>query len=289
MPVHTEHRVLHRSECFELGEFVARPSETGAVRESVALSHLMVFPRSCSEVVQEHDEPIIATPNQALFYNKGCRYTCRIIGGESEVTTYVRLSEQTIADCLRALGSRGASGSNPIPIRRAALQPGEYLMHWRAVARASGVTPDALQVDELLHTLLGALITRGLEDSRERRGGAPSKRDFARWACEVIAGSYREPLTVHTIAERVGVSPFYLCRVFRGETGTTMHAYRDALRLRDSLGRLMDGGVPLSRLAVELGYSSQSHFTASFRRHFGLPPHAAVRKLAAVRDFVARN
>jgi AraC-like DNA-binding protein len=289
MPVHTEHRVLHRSECFELGEFLARPHAPSDVRESVALSHLMVFPRSCSEVVQERGEPIIATPNQALFYNKGCRYTCRIIGGESEVTTYVRLSETTVADCLRTLGVSGSRGGGPLPIRRAAMRSGEYLAHWRAVARASRGTPDALQVDELLHGLLGTLVLRGIEESRSRADAAPSKRDFARWACEVIAGSYREPLTVHEIAERVGVSPFYLCRVFRAETGTTMHAYRDALRLRDSVGRLMDGGVTLSRLAVEMGYSSQSHYTASFRRHFGLPPHAAVRKLGDDPGFLARN
>jgi AraC-like DNA-binding protein len=31
----------------------------------------------------------------------------------------------------------------------------------------------------------------------------------------------------------------------------------------------------LTRLALDLGYSSHSHFTASFRRAFGLTPSAA--------------
>ena len=42
------------------------------------------------------------------------------------------------------------------------------------------------------------------------------------------------------------------------------------------------GERDLSRLALDLGYSSHSHFTAAFRRSFDVPPSAA-RKLLIVR------
>ena len=69
----------------------------------------------------------------------------------------------------------------------------------------------------------------------------------------------------------MGTSPFHLARVFRRESGLTIHAYVHQLRLRTALERVMDR-EDLSRVAVDLGYATHSHFTASFRRSFGVPP-----------------
>jgi AraC-like DNA-binding protein len=46
------------------------------------------------------------------------------------------------------------------------------------------------------------------------------------------------------------------------------------LRLRASLERLAAGAVDLTALALELGFSSHSHFTDSFRKEFGCTPSA---------------
>ena len=75
---------------------------------------------------------------------------------------------------------------------------------------------------------------------------------------------------------------FHLCRSFRRATGLTLHAYRDEVRLRLALERLQHGERDLSRLALDLGYSSHSHFTAAFRHTFDMPPSTA-RKLLIVR------
>jgi AraC-like DNA-binding protein len=48
--------------------------------------------------------------------------------------------------------------------------------------------------------------------------------------------------------------------------------YRHELRLRLALDRLRDPNVDLTDLSLDLGYSSHSHFTARFRRHFGIVP-----------------
>jgi len=64
---------------------------------------------------------------------------------------------------------------------------------------------------------------------------------------------------------------FHLCRVFRTATGTSLHAYRSQLRLREALGRVPDA-ADLTALALDLGYASHSHFTQAFRRAFGTTP-----------------
>ena len=51
-----------------------------------------------------------------------------------------------------------------------------------------------------------------------------------------------------------------------------IHRYLTQLRLRSSLERLADGANDLTALALELGFSSHSHFTDAFRREFGHAP-----------------
>ena len=93
-------------------------------------------------------------------------------------------------------------------------------------------------------------------------------------ACELLGRRFTEPMTLAEIAAAIGTSPFHLCRSFRRATGTTLHEYRNQLRLRSALDRL-EAADDLSQLALELGYSSHSHFTAAFRRSFGFTPSMA--------------
>jgi AraC-like DNA-binding protein len=67
--------------------------------------------------------------------------------------------------------------------------------------------------------------------------------------------------------------------VFQERTGVPVHRYLTLLRLRASLERLAEGASDLTELALELGFSSHSHFTDAFRREFGFSP-SDVRKNA---------
>ena len=65
---------------------------------------------------------------------------------------------------------------------------------------------------------------------------------------------------------------FHLAGVFKSRTGVSLHAYRNQLRLRAALERMHNRGVDLVEIALDLGFSSHSHFTETFRRHFGATP-----------------
>jgi methylphosphotriester-DNA--protein-cysteine methyltransferase len=60
------------------------------------------------------------------------------------------------------------------------------------------------------------------------------------------------------IAKAVGASTFHMCRVFRRETGMSIHAYRTELRLRHALEALDRPDVDLLSLALDVGYSGQA-------------------------------
>jgi len=108
----------------------------------------------------------------------------------------------------------------------------------------------------------------------------------------VLAKAFREGMTLDALARAVFSSPFHLARVFRRETGISLHTHWNKLRLRQALQEIADGASDLTRLALELGFSSHSHFTQAFTREFGEPPSRIRRSLAsrkASRTSIARN
>lgn len=68
-----------------------------------------------------------------------------------------------------------------------------------------------------------------------------------------------------------GIAPRTLTRRFALETGFSFTAWRQRVRLLRALERLA-AGVPVTRVALELGYDNVSAFIALFRRTFGVTP-----------------
>ena len=65
--------------------------------------------------------------------------------------------------------------------------------------------------------------------------------------------------------------------------GETISGYLLRLRLAAALHRIAEGERNLARLAVELGFSHHSHFSARFRSVFGCTPVRARGALTAPR------
>jgi AraC family transcriptional regulator len=67
--------------------------------------------------------------------------------------------------------------------------------------------------------------------------------------------------------------------VFKEQTGVGLHGYIVQLRLRRALAYLEDPRCSLTQIAIGLGFSSHSHFTAAFRQVFAVSPSRARRLL----------
>ena len=78
-------------------------------------------------------------------------------------------------------------------------------------------------------------------------------------------------LTVDQLAELVYLSRYHFMRLFKAQTGTTVHAYVRQKRLL-SAARLIREGVPAGQAAVECGFNDYSAFSRAFRESFGVSP-----------------
>lgn len=91
-------------------------------------------------------------------------------------------------------------------------------------------------------------------------------------AKRAIARDLRRNITLRDLSRAMRCNPSRLCRAFRRFTGQTLTSYRHALRIQLAVERLREADIDLTELALELGYSSHSHFTHVFRRHLGITP-----------------
>lgn len=96
-----------------------------------------------------------------------------------------------------------------------------------------------------------------------------------RAAVHAVEADVGAPWSTGELADRVGVSRRTLERSFRHETGLGVRQWITRCRLLGSLEPLV-AGEPIGRIAVEVGYASQSAFSAAFKREFGLSPGAYV-------------
>ena len=81
-----------------------------------------------------------------------------------------------------------------------------------------------------------------------------------------------EPPTLADLSQKAGCSPFYLSRTFSRETGMTISQYLRRLRMEKAAELLRSGRFNVTEAALEVGYSSLSHFSHTFHQTFGCCP-----------------
>ena len=81
---------------------------------------------------------------------------------------------------------------------------------------------------------------------------------------EYIDAHLKIPPCLSDLGTRVGLSPSHFAKKFRQSTGLSLHRFVNRRRIRASLEALKDQGRPLSHIALEIGFSSQAHFTHMF-------------------------
>jgi len=88
---------------------------------------------------------------------------------------------------------------------------------------------------------------------------------------EALSAHPANPRSLDDWAGQVGASARTLTRLFIAETGMTFRDWRQQVRLLEALTRLGDG-QPVTSVALDLGYESQSAFISMFKRALGKTP-----------------
>lgn len=133
----------------------------------------------------------------------------------------------------------------------------------------------ALYVDELVHAMVVRLVRIYTANGRSSRRGPDRQvldRGEMRRVRDLIEDRLADNLSLEAIAGEVGVSSRSLSRACLRQWGTTVHQYVLSRRVERAKNLLLSTDLTVTSIALDTGFSSQSHLATAFRRVTGLTP-----------------
>lgn len=103
---------------------------------------------------------------------------------------------------------------------------------------------------------------------------------------EYIANHLDQELTRETLAECVHMNADYLGKIFKKENGISLKEYVTREKLQMACELLGKTDLPVSEVALRVGYRNFAHFSTAFRRFSGVSPVAF--RQAAVQDYKSK-
>jgi AraC family transcriptional regulator len=97
-------------------------------------------------------------------------------------------------------------------------------------------------------------------------------RERVQHVIQVLSRDLSEPPSLEELGREVGCSPFHLSRTFSQEMGMTIPQYLRQIRMEKAAELLKSGKFNVTEAALEVGYSSVSHFSNAFRETLGCCP-----------------
>ncbi len=101
---------------------------------------------------------------------------------------------------------------------------------------------------------------------------------LTRKAMAYIHEHFAEPIGREDVAQYVGVSEGYLSRCFTQETGLSLIHYLTRYRIQQAKHLLSAGVLPITEIALKVGFSDGNYFSRAFRKETGVSPLAYRRK-----------
>ena len=125
---------------------------------------------------------------------------------------------------------------------------------------------------EELGGFLKELVTQMVEIPVQALGGESS--ELIRRIREYISENYQRSFTLEELAEDVGRSKNYLCRVYKESTGDRIWEYATAFRMEQAKHLLAFSSLKIGEVASRVGYENSGYFTRVFKSRDGISPQA---------------
>jgi AraC-like DNA-binding protein len=109
-------------------------------------------------------------------------------------------------------------------------------------------------------------------------------RERVRGVVAILQRDLAQPPGLDAIGHEVGCSPFYLSRTFSKEMGMTIPQCLRTLRMQYAAELLKSGRCNVTEAAMEVGYSSLSHFSRAFCKAIGCCPAEYFSQTSAKAD-----
>ncbi|MBH8554777.1 helix-turn-helix transcriptional regulator [Nostocaceae cyanobacterium CENA357] len=105
---------------------------------------------------------------------------------------------------------------------------------------------------------------------QEYAGGLPLQK--LKQVVDYIHDHLAQEISLDAIANYLGMSRYYFCRLFKQSTGLSLHQYVIQQRVEQAKQLLAQGKMSIADIALACGFSHQSHLHRHFKRLTGVTP-----------------
>jgi AraC family transcriptional regulator len=153
----------------------------------------------------------------------------------------------------------------------------DALIHQLGLALLTELQTGGLAGPRYVASLTHALALHLLRNHAVFHRGPPTRTvglapHALRSVIDYIQGHLTQPLTQVEVAAIAHVSSFHFARLFRQATGQSLHQYIITQRVAAAERLLLAGRLTLAEIALEVGFTDQSHLARHFKRQCGVTP-----------------
>ena len=103
-----------------------------------------------------------------------------------------------------------------------------------------------------------------------------NRKEIVEKIIDYFEDHYADKISLDQIAGNMYLSPFYISRIFKAETGNTPIHYLIEIRMEKAMEFLRkEAGLSIQEAAARVGYDDAYHFSKLFKKKFGISPSAA--------------
>jgi AraC-like DNA-binding protein len=95
----------------------------------------------------------------------------------------------------------------------------------------------------------------------------------------LMADDERKFYTIGELSDKAGVSPSYLCLIFKQTTGMTAIQYQNRIKIGKARDLLLSGDCNVSMAAERLGFNDIYYFSRLFKKVTGMTQHVEMNLL----------
>ncbi|MCL2879959.1 MAG: AraC family transcriptional regulator [Treponema sp.] len=89
---------------------------------------------------------------------------------------------------------------------------------------------------------------------------------------DLIKEQYNKKITTNEMADRMHMSVYHFCRLFKKLTGYSFHNYLRSRRIDEAIKLLLSGDDSVKQIASKAGYDNENFFIRVFKNEIGMPP-----------------
>ncbi|WP_433942988.1 response regulator [Paenibacillus sp. SN-8-1] len=147
----------------------------------------------------------------------------------------------------------------------------EFDFIYRSYDELERILLKCMTYTELEHQFMNAFLSMFSEIRTKRMGmGANAVETVKQW----ISANYNQQADLNELAQMVFLTPSYLSKLFKQETGMTLTDYMIEVRVKRAKHLLKtEPGMKIHSIGAEVGYADPAYFNKLFKRIVGVTPN----------------